>query len=288
MLIVPNKNESVDSYSIFVKLILKDKNMKSLLKLSLIMLIFIGFASCSSDDDSSDSNDGKAQLALRLTDAPGDYEKVFIDVKDVVIKYEGGQEDLNLGINAGIYDLMELTAGVNVLLYEDEVPAGKISQLRLILGENNTIVVDGQTHPLDTPSAQQSGLKIQVHQTLEPGILYEFMLDFDVDKSIVAQGNGGYSLKPVIRATTVAESGAISGTIIPPGIITMITAENGPIQISTYVNSLGKFLLAGVPDGTYKVTVQADLGLGVPPIIVDNVNVVQGEVTNLGNIELEL
>ncbi len=163
--------------------------------------------SCSSDDDSN-NNEGNAKLAIRLTDAPGDYDAVFIDVQEVVIKYNGGQDDVTLGINAGIYDLLELTAGVNVLLFNDEVPAGNISQIRLVLGNQNTIVVDGQPLPLDTPSAQQSGLKIQVNETLEPGILYEFMLDFDVDKSIVAQGNGGYSLKPVIRATTAAESGA--------------------------------------------------------------------------------
>jgi hypothetical protein len=150
----------------------------------------------------------------------------------------------------------------------------------------NTIVVDGQQLPLATPSAQQSGLKIQVNETLEPGILYEFMLDFDVDKSIVAQGNGGYSLKPVIRATTVAESGAISGTIVPPGIITMITADNGTTQVSTYANPLGVFLLSGVPDGTYTITVQADLSLGIPPVVIENVIVVQGEVTSIGEINL--
>lgn len=257
--------------------------MKSLLKFSLIALLFIGFASCSKDDNSN--NDGKAKLSIRLMDAPGDYEKVFVDVKEVVIKYND-REDVNLGINAGIYDLLELTAGVNVLLFNDEVPAGTISQIRLVLGDQNTIVVDGQTLPLETPSAQQSGLKIQVNKTLEPGILYEFMLDFDVDKSIVAQGNGGYSLKPVIRATTVAESGAISGTIVPPGIIAMITAENGTTQISTYANPLGAFLLSGVPDGTYTVTVEADLSLGLPPVIIGNVIVVQGEVTSIGEIDL--
>src|SRR5690606_28336029 len=143
--------------------------MKSLLKLSLIAFLFIGFASCSSDDDSN-TNDGKARLSVRLTDAPGDYENVFVDVQEVVIKYNNGQEDLNLGINAGIYDLLELTAGVNVLLFDDEVPAGSISQIRLVLGEQNTIVVDGETLPLATPSAQQSGLKVQVNETLEPGI----------------------------------------------------------------------------------------------------------------------
>ncbi|CAM3336346.1 DUF4382 domain-containing protein [Aequorivita lipolytica] len=259
--------------------------MKSLFKLSLIALLFIGFVSCSSNDDSN-KNDGKAKLSLRLTDAPGDYDAVFIDVEEVVIKYNGGQDDVTLGINAGIYDLLELTAGVNVLLFNDEIPAGSISQIRLVLGDENTIVVDGQQLPLATPSAQQSGLKIQVNETLEPGILYEFMLDFDVDKSIVAQGNGGYSLKPVIRATTVAESGAISGTIVPPGIITMITADNGTTQVSTYANPLGVFLLSGVPDGTYTITVQADLSLGIPPVVIENVIVVQGEVTSIGEINL--
>lgn len=261
--------------------------MKSLLKFSLIALLIFGFTACSSDDDATNP-DGKAKLSLRLTDAPGDYDAVFIDVEEVVIKYNGGQHDVVLGINAGVYNLLELTAGVNVLLFNDEVPAGNISQIRLVLGEDNTIVVDGQTLPLDTPSAQQSGLKIQVNENLQPGILYEFMLDFDVDKSIVAQGNGGYSLKPVIRATTVAESGAISGVIIPPGIITMITADNGSAQISTYANPAGEFLVSGVPDGTYTVTVQADIALGIPPIVINNVIVVQGEITNMGQIELQL
>lgn len=260
--------------------------MKSLLKISLIALLIVGFTACSSDDDAT-NNDGNAKLSLRLTDAPGDYDAVFIDVQEVVIKYNGGQDDVTLGINAGIYDLLELTAGVNVLLFNDEVPAGNISQIRLVLGDQNTIVVDGQPLPLDTPSSQQSGLKIQVNENLEPGILYEFMLDFDVDKSIVAQGNGGYSLKPVIRATTAAESGAISGTIIPVGGLVMVTATNGPIEISSYTNLAGEFLLSGVPDGTYTVAFQADLGLGIPPLVVENVTVVQGEVTAMGEIDLE-
>lgn len=258
--------------------------MKSLLKLSLFALLFIGFASCSDDD--SNNNEGNAKLAVRLTDAPGDYEAVFVDVEEVVVKYNGG-DDVVLGINAGIYNLLELTAGVNVLLFNDEVPAGNISQIRLVLGENNTIVIDGQTLPLATPSAQQSGLKIQINENLEPGILYEFMLDFDVDKSIVSQGNGEYSLKPVIRATTVAESGAISGTVIPIGALTMVTAVNGLTEISTYTNLQGEFLLSGVPDGVYTVTFQADLGLGLPPVVVNNVTVVQGEITTMGEIDLE-
>lgn len=284
MLIVANQIKTLCIWEYVCKTNSKIMKMKSLLKLSLIALLFIGFASCSSDD--SKNNEGNAKLSIRLTDAPGDYDAVFIDVQEVVIKYNGGQEDLNLGINAGVYDLLELTAGVNVLLFDDEVPAGTISQIRLILGDDNTIVVDGQSYPLATPSAQQSGLKIQVNENLEAGILYEFMLDFDVDKSIVQQGNGGFSLKPVIRATTVAESGAISGTVIPPGIIAMITADDGVTQISAFANPLGVFLLSGVPAGTYTVTVEADINLGIPPAVIENVTVVKGDVTAMGEIDL--
>ncbi|HLS12500.1 MAG TPA: DUF4382 domain-containing protein [Flavobacteriaceae bacterium] len=261
--------------------------MKSLLRLSILTLLIIGFASCS-DDDNSSNVEGNAKLALRLIDAPGDYEAVFIDVKEVEIKYNGNQENLILGIEGGVYDLLELTAGANVLLYDDEVPAGKISQIRLILGDENTIVVDGQPLPLSTPSAQQSGLKIKVKQDLEPGILYDFILDFDVDKSIVAQGNGEYSLKPVIRAITTAESGAISGNIIPNDVLTMVTAINDNAEVSTYTNSDGEFLLSGVPDGNYTVTIQPDVALEIPPTVFNNVTVIKGEVTALGEINLQL
>lgn len=259
--------------------------MRFLLKLSLIAFLFVGFASCSNDDNSNNI-EGNAMLALRLTDAPGDYEAVFIDVEEVVIKYNGGQEDRVLGIEGGIYDLLELTAGVNVLLFNDEVPSGDISQIRLILGEENTIVVNGQTLPLATPSAQQSGLKIKVHQSLEPGIFYDFILDFDVDKSIVSQGNGGYSLKPVIRAIVAAESGAISGKVIPSNMLTLVTASNNDMEISSYTNLQGDFLLNGVPDGVYTLTIQADIATGIPALVLDDVTVLKGEITTLGEINL--
>lgn len=261
--------------------------MKFLFKLSLIAIVLLSFVSCSSKDESPNNSEPKAKLALRLTDAPGDYEKVFIDLKQVFVKYASG-EDLNLGINPDVYDLMELTAGVSALLFNDEVPTGNITQIRLVLGDNNTIVVDGETFPLETPSAQQSGLKIQLDKTLEEGILYEFLLDFDVDQSIVALGNGGYNLNPVIRATTVAESGAISGTILSFGILSLVTAENDTDRISTYANRDGEFLISGVPPGNYNITIELDVNLEMPPTEIENVIVVQGEVTSIGVIDLGL
>ncbi len=261
--------------------------MKTVLKSLFILSLLISFVSCSDDNsDNQDTDNGTARMAIRLTDAPGDYDAVFVDVESVVIKYNGNEDETVFAdVNAGIYDLLELTAGVNVLLVDEDIPAGSISQIRLILGEDNTIVVDGETFSLATPSAQQSGLKIQVNETLEDGILYDFILDFDVDKSILQTGNGQYKLKPVIRASTVAETGAIAGTVLPLDIQTMVTATDGVNEISTFTNETGAYLLTGLPEGTYTVTFAADVDLELPIITIEDVDVTIGVVTTLETVE---
>ena len=138
---------------------------------------------------------------------------------------------------------------------------------------------------METPSAQQSGLKIQVNETLEGGIFYEFILDFDVDKSILQTGNGQYKLKPVIRASTVAESGAIVGNVLPLGVQTMVTASDGINEISTFTDVSGAYVLSGVPEGTYTVTFKADVDLGLPNIVTNDVEVNVGSIATLATVE---
>ncbi len=258
--------------------------MKRLMKLSLLAIVLLAFTACSDDDKNENQT---SRIMVHLTDAPGDYDAVFIDVQDVVVKYSDGEGEVSLGnINTGIYDLLELTGGLTALLADEEVPSGNVSQMRLVLGSNNSIVVDGETFALATPSAQQSGLKLNINQTLEAGILYEFILDFDVEQSIVVQGNGGYLLKPVIRASTVAESGSITGQVLPVGFQTLVTASNGTDTISAYTATNGQFELYGVPDGTYTVTIEPEAASGFSIMVLENVVVVNGEVTVLGTINL--
>ncbi|WP_240642443.1 DUF4382 domain-containing protein [Nonlabens xiamenensis] len=257
--------------------------MKNLMKfLACVMLLGFTF-SCSDDDNSAEP----ARMSVRLVDMPGDYENVFIDVQDVVVKYEGEDDETVIGpVNTGIYDVLELTGGASVLLVDDELPAGRISQIRLILGENNSVVIDGQSYDLDTPSAQQSGLKLNLNEDLEGGIFYEFVLDFDADKSIVERGNGTYSLQPVIRAELVAETGAIAGSITPITAQTMVTATDGVTDITTFADDAGNYVLSGVPDGTYTVTITPDPASGLQTVTILDVDVVSGQITDLGSSDL--
>lgn len=253
-----------------------------------LILIFAAlgmlFTGCSKDDEQEN-----AQLTFTMVDAPGDYEAVKVEVTGVEVIIDG--ETIAVDVEPQVYDLLELTGGVTALLGEGYFPAGQLSQIRLILGEDNSVLLEGETeeadptsHELKIPSAQQSGLKLNVHYDLEAGVTYNFILDFNVEKSVVALPNDkGFILKPVIRTTTVAESGAISGTVVPTEESVLVTASSDATStaddIAAYTDETGSFLLYGVPAGTYEVTVG-------DAVTIPNVEVVVGEQTELGEIGL--
>ena len=262
--------------------------MKLLPRILLSFFLIASFISCSDEEDTEPIP--TALISIQLVDAPGDFEAVYIDVQDVRVTYSDSEDEISIGdINTGIYNLLELTGGVSAVLADNEIPAGDLSQIRLVLGEENSIVVDGVTYPLATPSAQQSGLKIQVHETLEEDVFYEYILDFDVDESIVILGNGGYNLKPVILASLVADAGQIAGAVIPNDLQVLVTAENSDqsVQVSSYTSNEGDYILYGLPQGTYTVTFEADPLLGFPPIVVPEVEVVAGLTTVLDDVIFE-
>ena len=175
--------------------------MKNLLMLFIIAsLLFVG---CSDDDS---DNNGTGTIRVGLTDAPGDYEAVLIDLQGLRINLstdttEGVWQELSLD-TMGQIDLLMFTDGNSIQLTEEEIPAGYLSQMRMILGDNNEIVVDGDTLDLQTPSAQQSGLKFNVKADIVEGNTFSMLIDFDAEKSIVEKGNGDYLLKPVISVIT--------------------------------------------------------------------------------------
>lgn len=233
----------------------------------------------------STTNERTSYLEVRLTDAPGDYQEVNIDVQDVQVNYgtdEGGWKSLD--VNKGVYNILKLTNGLDTLLGQMELPVGRVSQVRLILGSNNTLKSDGQTTTLSTPGAQQSGLKLQVNADLEEGITYKLLLDFDAARSIVSAGaSGKYNLKPVIRAIVEAESGAIKGVVSPTEASPAVYAIIGTDTLGTaFADQLtGKFVIKGLSEGTYKVTFEPKTGY--QPAAKENVAVTKGVVTDVGS-----
>lgn len=270
------------------------KNLKMYLTSFIVILGSLTPISC--DNNESDSM-ATSRITIKMSDAPGDYKEVNVDVRDVMIKSNTNTDDQgwasigNLPSQGKVYNLLSLTGGINAVLADKEVTPGYVGQIRLLLGDQNTVVLkDGTSYPLKTPSAQQSGLKIQVNQTLTAGVTYDYLLDFDVNKSIVVQAgsSGIYNLNPVIRVTTSATSGVIKGSVenIATAKQVMVSVQVGTETVSTFTDAQGMFQLNGVPAGTYIVTFTPDTTSGLLVKTVPGIIVVNGQVTTMTAIAL--
>ena len=286
--------------------------MKTLKKIKffILTLILISFYSCSNSETDSNIVEGIApKISIRLVDAPGDFKAVNVEVVDVMIKMDDDSDGeggwISLDVQSETVNLLDFTGGISkVLVDRFPIPAGTLSQMRLVLGDGNTIVIENNAeenieYDLKTPSAQQSGLKLKVNAVIEEGFTYDFILDFDVEKSIVIAGNSGnIILKPVLYVSTEVSSGIIEGTITPsdvPSIVSVLVDDKGTpetdddVIISAYTDENGSFALWGVPEGTYEVFVtpidpESDYMGGSATDVV----VTKGEITVIANpIELQ-
>ena len=160
--------------------------------LSALLLSIITIMSCSKESRTT-------TLKVNLTDAPTEAEEVNIDLQAVRVNFSNDSSGwTDLSAVAGVYNLLGLQNGVDTLIGQGTVPAGMLKEIRLVLGNNNTIRVGGQTYPLTIPSGSESGLKIKVNKNLAAP-LDSLLVDFDAALSIHQDGNGNYILRPVLK-----------------------------------------------------------------------------------------
>jgi len=230
------------------------------LRIRIALLLIASLAGIWLVSCSKNSKSGQAQLQVRLVDNPmADAKEVWVDIQQVEVIVNDGAPVLLSGIHPGLYNLLALTNGKDTLLADAFIPAGKVSQIRLILGDNNYIVTSlGEKISLKTPSAQQSGLKVQIHQDLTGGLLYRLTLDFDVARSIVVAGNSGnIILKPVLRVISFVPSGGdLRGVVVPGSVRTAVIALNGIDTVATTFTNVpdGNYFIKDIPAGNYTLS----------------------------------
>ncbi len=294
--------------------ITKNKHMHLNTKLVAFVCIIAGFIFQSCNDERSDPEQ-TARIQVKLIDEEGDYLEVNVRIIDVLYHSsydenedeEAGWTSFDSFESPEDVDLTDLTGGVSLILADEVLPAGQLSQIRLVLDdEGNTIVVEGeiegigQTFPLETPSSQQSGLKIQINEELEGGYSYNIILDWDVQKSIVNTGSNKYQLKPVIRAALEKNSGIISGFVegdlADDSVENPVPLENVVVNLfesgaditqdpytSTTTNEAGNYWLEGLKPGVYIIVINRT---GFAPYISADITVTEGVQDDAGTITL--
>jgi hypothetical protein len=262
--------------------------MKTLSFLAIINLII--WFGCSDQTTDVDPVDQNGRLKMYLIDSPAALDSVVICVTRVEVHRVGNDSTSGwfvINDSTRYFDLLQLTNGVSEILGDSSLPAGQYTQIRLYIGDGSYVIDQGIKHDLEVPSGSQSGLKL-IHQfTIEAGKLYELLLDFNVEKSIVITGNGQYKLKPTIKVTPVVISGSISGQVLPLDAQPTIWTVYGTDTITTYTDPQGHFKLMGLLQGLYDVNIVPLDTLVYRDTVITGVQVIANQDTDIGTITLQ-
>lgn len=172
------------------------KKLFALLSIIVVATIFM-VSSCKKNDGAP----GKIEIIL--IDTAGPYQEVNVEILKVsvhMVPNNGNASWIDLPTNSGIYDLLKLQNGIDTTLVDPTpLTSGKITQMRLLLGNNNTVKVNNVTYVLTVPSGKETGIKIIGQIVVNPNQTLSVILDFDANASIVYTGNNNYQLKPTIK-----------------------------------------------------------------------------------------
>ena len=239
------------------------------------------FSGCKKKPGDNNSQ-GYSYVNMRMTDDPANYQQVNIDIVNVEVNSDASGW-LQVSFTPGIYNLLNLCNGVDTLIARGLIPYGHISQIRLAVGANNTVMVGNTVYNLTIPSGTESGIKLNVDATVVKGSDYDFLIDFDAASSIHETGSGKYMLTPVIRVVSVLADGGIKGIIDPLASMSEVYAISGNDSFGTFMTySTGSFQINGLEPGSYNVVI-------VPlapylPLTITGVQVIAGVTTNVGDI----
>lgn len=208
----------------------------SVLKASMVLaaatVALFQLQGCGGGGGSGSSTTGTLKVAITDSPAFRDYSSVHINITKVMA-VPAGKEGVD-DRNSGLVTIAEFPDGLDVnilklhflqqVLGSAPLPAGNYNQVRLILSPDpakNYFMLTGSNsqEELTTPSALQTGVKINGHFSVTPGVLTTILLDFDPNTAIVMRGHTGMdNLKPTgIRLMQVYgsldTSASISGMI---------------------------------------------------------------------------
>ncbi len=248
---------------------------------ALASVIALGIAACGGGGSSGPDPGTTGTLRLSLTDAPAcGYDNVWVTVEKVRVHAsstasdgDGGWSEVVLATPQRV-DLLTLTNGTLLPLGQTALPAGKYTQMRLVLGSTapagspagtlaNSIKPTGEPEvALTTPSALQSGLKMNIDIDVPADKVADFAIDFDACKSFVKAGNSGqYHLKPVLSVIPILSDAGqrITGFVDVPMAGATVSAQQAGVPMRTTVaDATGKFVLYPVLPGSYDLVVNAN------------------------------
>src|SRR5882672_7535890 len=159
------------------------------LVVGIISVVTIVLLSCHKEKSDSNIPVGQQRVRIRLSDNPVNFDAVNVDIQQVVVQIIPdscrGRGDRNgndcfdddefrcsvwdtLDIRPGVYNLLTLSNGTDTLLATGLTLEGRINKIKLVLGTNNSVVIDSVSYPLTLWNNNQTvTIQVKGHDIFE-------------------------------------------------------------------------------------------------------------------------
>ena len=273
--------------------------MKNILKItSTPVLVAVLIFACQKEINDDIIDPGKPHsVKVFLTDHDTPlFDSVFIDFQKLEVKLEGDSISnggwVTLNINAGVYNILRFRNGLDTLFATGTLPNARIRKIRLTLGLQNSVMLNGQRFSLRVDDNDRQVVADIENSNFEivPPDQVLFWIDFDASRSIQVDNSGsgnnnGYRLKCHIKIFTQRNTGRIEGRVLPQAADPIVMAINGTDTATSIPDQNdGEFKIVGLSAGTY--TVFIDGRNNYLDTTLNNVIVISGEDTHLPTITL--
>jgi hypothetical protein len=227
---------------------------------------------------------GAGRTRVYLTDSPFPYGSISA-VNVYIARIEASATTDTTGLNPQswvtiatperTFNLLDFQGGAATLLGEADLPADQYAAVRVVIntGRSSVINSDGSQATVHWPISGDLSLYAIVEQPLAvTSAGAQIVLDFDVGRTFLPDGGGGFYLIPWIRAVNQAATGSIAGTVTASSI----EGESLPFvnaAVSVYHSGLddtlpdvyliplgtshsdaqGHYTVAFLPPGSYRV-----------------------------------
>lgn len=267
-------------------------------KMLKVFALFIAATAMISCDEVDETNQSSGTLKIHLTDAPFPTDMVA-EANVVINKIEvrkvnddEGYPFITLSEEEVSFNLLELTNGVSANLVDIELDTGAYDLVRLYVSEASVMLNDSTVYDLFVPSGAQTGIKVFIEPAIEVagGLTSELILDFDVSKSFVVQGNPntpagikGFIFKPVIKASNLTTAGRLAGMVTDTSEVVIDGAEVSiwaadTVYTTTFTDTTGAYMFLGVDAGIYDVSFAKEGFMGVA---FEDIEITAGNLTTL-------
>jgi hypothetical protein len=275
--------------------------MKPIQKISLLLLTTILLAfGCKKEEFEPGTNPTPGAFKVYMTDSPGDFEAMHVQITKVDAYIEG-RGWVNLNNQTQTVNVLSLTNGAQMELTQSsdmDAEAGVYSRLRITFGDQNRLTL-GAAATLALGGTVVNGVgyfdlqwgsspreyEVEIDETVSEKYGADVLLDFNVAQSVYYDANQ-FIFKPMMTVINDAQTGVrghVSGAVHA-----MATLSNESGSFSSAINAQGDFLIRGMSDGVYTLTVVRErllTDLSEPePKTISGVVIASGEITSVGTI----